>query len=420
MLLFPKPSALKDIYWDPKNNQKSPLYGTGILGPPHLFTTLSGDTHRDLRKALGGQQWSIGSLKNKWEPRVDDQVSLFVRKMTERVETHETVCISDKVAEFAADIMTMLSFTQPFGFVEKSRDERNILTSWRQGLDFFGFAGRSKFFQHYLMHLPGLGSMIFPKLTDEGGMGWLMGEANRQVNEREELLKNDSYKGEPDFLQQYVILRFMPGSNSADRVSCLDARRDGQPLTDIEKRSHVTLLIQAGADTTGTGLGSTLRYLIINPDKKKLAQQEIDEADRAGKLSTPVKYEEVRQHLPYFSACIKEGLRLDPPATNLFARTVIAPEGKTIDGHFVPPGMDITSNAYVVQRDPELYAPDPTVFRPERWLENKEKANEMESASFVFGIGSRVCLGKEIAIMELYKLLPEVHEPPSPISRAIH
>lgn len=56
MLLFPKPSALKEIYWDPKNNHKSDLYGTGILGPPHLFSTLDGDTHRDLRKALGGQQ----------------------------------------------------------------------------------------------------------------------------------------------------------------------------------------------------------------------------------------------------------------------------------------------------------------------------------------------------------------------------
>lgn len=54
MLLFPKPSALKEIYWDPACNQKSGLYGTGILGPPHLFTTLDGETHKNLRKALAG------------------------------------------------------------------------------------------------------------------------------------------------------------------------------------------------------------------------------------------------------------------------------------------------------------------------------------------------------------------------------
>lgn len=186
---------------------------------------------------------------------------------------------------------------------------------------------------------------------------------------------------------------------------------DGESLSPIQKRAHVTLLIQAGADTTGTGLGSTLRYLTTHPDKRAKALSEIQKADSAGLLSTPVKYEEVRQHLPYFVACIKEGLRLNPPATNLFAR-VVGPEGKKIGDHFVPPGMEITTHAYIVQRDPTLYAPDPHEFRPERWLD-ENKSLEMDGASFVFGMGSRVCLGKDIAIMELYKLLPEVsfHHP---------
>lgn len=189
--------------------------------------------------------------------------------------------------------------------------------------------------------------------------------------------------------------------------SCLEARINGEPLSQTQKVAHVTLLIQAGADTTGTGLGSTLRFLVLHEQKQKRAQAEIEAADRAGKLSTPVQYEEVREHLPYFVACIKESLRLNPPATNLFAR-VTPKDGFRLDGHYIPPGVDITSNAYVVQRDPELYAPDPDAFRPERWLEDKDLANTMEASSFVFGMGPRVCLGKDITIMELYKLLPEV------------
>lgn len=188
--------------------------------------------------------------------------------------------------------------------------------------------------------------------------------------------------------------------------SCLEARMDGHPLNASQKRAHVTLLIQAGADTTGTALGSILRYLTTNPTILKKAREEIERAEQAGKLSNPVQFEEVRVHLPYFVACIKEGIRLDPPATNLFAR--VAPkEGKVIDGHYIPGGTEITSNAYVVQRDPQLYAPDPETYRPERWLESQAKANEMDAASFTFGVGPRVCLGKDIAIMELYKLLPE-------------
>lgn len=56
MLLFPTTSALKEIYWDPKLNTKSGLYGSGLLGPPGLFTTLRGDVHKSLRKALSGPQ----------------------------------------------------------------------------------------------------------------------------------------------------------------------------------------------------------------------------------------------------------------------------------------------------------------------------------------------------------------------------
>lgn len=195
-------------------------------------------------------------------------------------------------------------------------------------------------------------------------------------------------------------------SSFNNNYSCLDARVDGIPLSPVQKRAHATLLIQAGADTTGTGLGATLRFLAMNPEAKDRAFQEVEAADQEGWLSNPIKYEECREYLPYFSACIREALRLNPPATNLFAR-VVGREGKIIGGHFLPGGTEITSNAYVVQRDPKLYAPDPDAFRPDRWLESKEKTSEMETANFVFGIGSRICLGKDIALIELYKLLPE-------------
>jgi cytochrome P450 len=107
-------------------------------------------------------------------------------------------------------------------------------------------------------------------------------------------------------------------------------------------------------------------------------------------------------------ACIKEGgLRLRPPATNLFAR-IAGTGGARVGGIYVPEGTEMTSNAYVVQRDPDLYGPDPEVFHPERWLDSEAKSAEMEAGMFVFGVGPRVCLGKDIAVFELYKLVPEV------------
>jgi cytochrome P450 len=390
LLLFPTPSALKLIYWDPVLNEKSGLYRSGALGPPSLFSTLESDVHKTLRKALGGPQWAIGSLKKEWEPRIDDLIQLFIQKMTAKAKLEENVVLCDKVAEFAADFMTMFSFTEPWGFVENGRDERGLLSSWRKGLNFFGLAAKWRFLRDHVITIPVLASWLLPKTSNSSGMGFLMSEAEKQIKRRDEEMEKDVYMSQPDFLQH-----------------CLDARIDGKPLSPLQKKAHATLLIQAGADTTGTALGATLRFLTTHPDSKLTASQEIQHADSKGLLSTPVKYEEVRQNLPYFIACIKESMRLQPPATNLFGR-VVGEGGKTILGHYIPPGTEITSSSYVVQRDSEYYAPDPNEFRPERWLENDAKALEMDAMSFVFGMGPRVCLGKDIAIMELYKLLPEI------------
>lgn len=191
-------------------------------------------------------------------------------------------------------------------------------------------------------------------------------------------------------------------------LSCLDARySDGSPLTPIEKRAHVTLLIQAGADTTGTALGATLRFILNNPAVLARVRAEIATAEAGGLLSSPIRYDESRQHLPYFVACIKESLRLQPPAPNLFGR-VIPQGGKVIDGHYVPGGAEVTCYAYSVQRDTAFYGEDAEEYKPERWMQSDQRTFELEAAQFTFGMGSRVCLGKDVALMELHKLLPEV------------
>ncbi|KAI8293124.1 hypothetical protein K4K56_005363 [Colletotrichum sp. SAR 10_98] len=340
LLLFPQSAALKDIYWDPKCNNKSMFYGTGSLGPPHLFSTLDGNVHKSLRKALGGPQWSIGGLKNNWEPRFDSHIQLFISRMSDFARNNEPVILSDKVAEFAADIMTMVSFTDPWGFVTNSRDERNMLASWRRGLFSFGFVNRFRWLRDRVTHV-WWGHFFLPSTSDDIGMGYLMAQADRQVSERERRMEEEAFTQEkPDFMQLAI-----------------EARIDGKPLTSSQKRAHVTLLIQAGADTTGTALGSTLRFLLTHPLALARARAEISAADQAGHLSPTIQYEETRTHLPFFVACIKEAIRLHPSATNLFAR--VAPAGgKVVDGTWVPAGAEITANAWVVQRDPRLLRND--------------------------------------------------------------
>ncbi|KAF7914933.1 hypothetical protein EAE99_010354 [Botrytis elliptica] len=388
MLLFPRPSALKDIYWDRSLNEKSTFYGTGLFGPPSLFTTLPSVEHVPLRKALGAAPWAIGDVRKDWERSMDDQILLFTKIMAEKAKAGETVDLCDKLAEFAADIMTIFSFNQPWGFVKASRDERGLLHNWRETLDFIGFTARFTFFRKYILSLPGVASWALPEPSSQHGMGYLIHEADRAITQREYEVCQGLYPEKPDFLQH-----------------CLDARINDEPLTPLQKRSHVTLLIQAGADTTGTALGAIIRFLATTPGCYAKALAQIREAEAKNLLSTPIQDEEVRAHLPYLIGAVKEGMRLNPSVTNWLPR-IVPPEGKMINGFFVPGGMDVTSQAMVVQRDPILFGPDPDVFRPERWMDGQDV--ELEHGMFIFGVGPRVCLGKEIALMETYKLVSEI------------
>ncbi|KAF2200129.1 cytochrome P450 [Delitschia confertaspora ATCC 74209] len=391
MLMFTRASALKDIYWDAKCNQKGNSYGTGVLGPPHIFSTLEAERHKVLRKAISNAPWTIGQLKNTWESRFDGLIDIFLGKMNEHAAAGRTVCLSDKVAEFAADIMSMISFTEPFGSVRNQRDEKRVLTEWRKGLPFFGFASRFRFFREVIIKLPVIGAWFLPKASQESGFGWLMCEADRQVSAREKAISEKPFEGKPDFLQHAIDARFP----------------DGTGLDASQRRAHVTLLIQAGADTTATAMGSLLRFILLDNRVFARVRQEIDIAEKNGHLSSPIQYEETRQHLPYFVACVKECLRLNPPAPNLFVR--VTPQGgKTIDSYFIPGGTEITSHAYSLHRDRNLYGEDAEEFNPVRWLESESKSWEFEAAQITFGMGPRGCLGKDIAIMELYKLLPEL------------
>jgi hypothetical protein len=141
-------------------------------------------------------------LKNTWEIRFDEQITLFVEKMKEHAAEKRIICLSDKVAEFAADIMSLISFGDPFGSVRNQRDEREILGNWRKGLPFFGFAARCRFFRESILKIPIVGLWFLPSISDESGMGWLMREADRQVSSREKQNKDGAFDNTPDFLQQ--------------------------------------------------------------------------------------------------------------------------------------------------------------------------------------------------------------------------
>ena len=90
--------------------------------------------------------------------------------------------------------------------------------------------------------------------------------------------------------------------------------------------------------------------------------------------------------MPYYIACLKESLRLNPPIPNLLPR--FTPEdGVTIEGMFIPPGTEVTTRTWVAGRDEALYGEDVKEFKPERWLQSAEQSPLCEKYSLVWGMG---------------------------------
>lgn len=92
---------------------------------------------------------------------------------------------------------------------------------------------------------------------------------------------------------------------------------------------------------------------------------------------------------------------------------VVPPGGDTYRGMDIPAGTVIGYSAFGLSRNKEVWGEDADVFRPERWLEGtKEEMKAKEAAvDLVFGHGRWLCLGKNVALVELNKVIFEVTDP---------
>ena len=96
-------------------------------------------------------------------------------------------------------------------------------------------------------------------------------------------------------------------------------------------------------------------------------------------------------------------MRLCPSVQSIFPREVLPQHKLEIEGREIPVGTEVACNPWIIHRDREVYGDDAEAWRPERWLEEND-GKKLEKYNLSLGYGSRVCLGRDLGLMELMKI----------------
>lgn len=169
----------------------------------------------------------------------------------------------------------------------------------------------------------------------------------------------------------------------------------------------------AGGLTPGRVFDYLCHWVSCHPE----AQERLHKELVAANVTTPAAYDDVK-NLPYLDAVIRESYRAHSSA-NL--QRVVGAEGLTLpDGRKLPAGCHVACPQAAVAEDPRVFGDDCRMwteqgpqFKPEIWLRHEGETEEefverrrmIDRTELVFGQGSRICLGKSVAYLEIYKIL---------------
>ncbi|EST04800.1 Cytochrome P450 [Kalmanozyma brasiliensis GHG001] len=398
-LSFSDPAAMNSIYslsdGTSSRFRKSSFYRSFQVfkSHPSIFSERDPAAHSKRRRAVASA-YSMNSLV-KLEEYVEDVSELLLKRLEELVETQSIEAGGTKAVQldpwfhfFAMDVVGELAFGQGFNLLHRGKDDERFLTGVLNLSQWGAVAGCLPWVSSWVLWL-------FPRVTGQPG-GSVIGDmtTSRIQTRYAEVEDNGGVASRPDMLTKFMDAR---DPDTKEKYSMKQV---------LFSASSV---MSAGSDTTATSLTIFFGYLLDNPTCYAKLREEINAAVDAGNLSSPVKYAKGAQ-LEYLQACIKEALRLSPPISMDLPRYVPA-EGAIIGSnpHLIPGGTTVGISPYVLHRNTSAFGPDAESYRPERWLEGGEEGRKsLERYNMTFGGGSRACIGKNISLMELSKVIPEI------------
>ncbi|KAI8963195.1 cytochrome P450 [Daldinia sp. FL1419] len=420
-LSFADPKALKTIYGLNKGFVKSDFYvvqqsvvkGNSLAS---LFSTTDNNFHAQFRRCVNSA-FAMSALVQ-YEPFVDNTTKLFLKQTERLFAGNPEGCDFTRWLQFYAfDVIGEITYSKRHGFVEKNEDIDGIVNYLGSLFLYVAPIGQIPWLDLVFLKNP-----IYLKLSQWGFIDATFPVARFARARMAERL-GPNLSGDPTKPLLPVSTEGKAEPKSPDLLSKFLAAHDARPdfMNDTLVQTMAVSMAFAGSETTAISLASVFYYLLRNPPALSKLRKELDDAALSGVFSdyeTGLVTWAESQKLPYLDACIKEAFRLHPAAGLPLERIVPEP-GVEIAGHYVKGGTIVGCSAWIIHRRPEIWGEDVDTFRPERWLvdekltdakkeEQERRVREMNGMMFQFGMGARTCIGKNISLLEIYKVVPSL------------
>ncbi|KAM5343296.1 hypothetical protein ACJ41O_014262 [Fusarium nematophilum] len=411
-LSFADPAVLKSIYGLNKGYVKSDFYivqQSVVKGHrlASLFSTTDNDFHAQFRRSVNSA-FAMSALVQ-YEPFVDNTTRLFLEQ-TEKLFVGKSCDFTQWLQFYAFDVIGEITYSKRHGFIEKNEDVEGIVAYLSKLFLYVAPVGQIPFLDLLFLKNP-----IYLKLSQWGLFDSTFPVAKfaraRMAERLIPELKSDAVLPTSEMKKQPL---------GQDLLSKFIAAREARPefMTDQLVQTMAVSMAFAGSETTAITLSAVFYYLLRNKRCYEKLQRELDAASRAGAFSDYdsglVTFSEA-QKFPYLHACIQEAFRMHP-APGLPMERIVPPQGAEIGGEYIKGGTIVGCSAWIIHNRPEIFGDDTDVYRPERWLpdpnanaeEEDKRIKKMTGMMFQFGMGSRTCIGKNISLLEIYKVVPSL------------
>lgn len=380
---------------------KFPIYKKGPQSIHTLFDFLGhgifnvNDESWKFQRQIASHEFNTKSLRRFVETVVDTELTdRLIPLLSDSAGSGTVLDFQDILQRFAFDNICKIAFGYDPAYLDLSLPQADFAQSFDDAANLS--SERFQTFHHVFWKIKrffGVGSEIrLKKVTSD-----VRNFARDIVREKKLELKENSSLESVDLLS-----RFLSSGHSDETF-----------VTDI-----VISFILAGRDTTSAALTWFFWLISKHPEVESEILREI-----RGKSDSAI-FQEVKD-MVYTHASICEAMRLYPP---------VPVDGKVAtaadvlpDGTEVKKGTVVTYHVYAMGRMESIWGFDWAEFKPERWLERDAEGKwsfvgRDPYAYPVFQAGPRICLGREMAFLQMkrvvagvmrrFKLVPVMKEEP--------